>query len=46
MVSPKTNSAARVVEHCDVSGSRLSDDDRAVPEAAFPAPYRRVVTLA
>jgi len=39
MVSPETNSAARVVEHCAASGSRLSDNDRAVPEAAFPAPW-------
>ncbi len=39
MVSPETNSDARVVEHCGASGSRLSDDDRAVSEAAFPAPW-------
>jgi diketogulonate reductase-like aldo/keto reductase len=39
MVIPKTNSAARVVENCGASGWCLSDDDMAVLEAAFPAPW-------
>lgn len=41
MVIPKSNSAARVEENCGASGWRLSDDDIAALEAAFPAKAER-----
>ena len=41
MVIPKSNSAARVEENCGASGWRLSDEDIAALEAAFPAKAER-----
>ena len=38
MVIPKTNSMARIEENCGASGWRLSDEDIAELEAAFPGP--------
>lgn len=41
MVIPKSNSAARVEENCGASGWRLSDEDVAAIEAAFPSQGER-----
>ena len=41
MVIPKSNSAARVEENCGASGWRLSDEDIAALEAAFPSQGER-----
>ena len=38
MVIPKTNSTARVEENCAASGWRLSREDAATLDAAFPVP--------
>ena len=41
MVIPKSNSEARVEENCGASGWRLSDEDIAALEAAFPSKGER-----
>ena len=41
MVIPKTNASMRVEENCGASGWRLSDDDVAALEAAFPGQGER-----
>ena len=41
MVIPKSNSAARVEENCGASGWRLSDEDLAALETAFPSEGKR-----